>query len=574
MTSGAAPNVRSGTTRPRGQTLIDVFRSVGRAGAASATFHLEEGPATTSAATLVHQAETMAGTLTSLGVRRGDRVGIVGRNRPEWLRSALACWAAGATVVPLPFHLRIRDHAGFAQGLERLVRAAACRVVLSEDRFLADLPADVAVAWEPATSAGMGTSASLEGHGSDGGSLAPDRSPEDLAVVQFTSGSTAEPKGACLTHASVLAAVSGYAAVLGARPGVDRFVSWLPFFHDWGLFGFALRPLMLGCDVHVLPTERFAASPERWFRVVTDVRGTMTAGPPSSVLAALRSIGDAEHAGSLDLSSIRWFHLGAERTDPDAVDEIAERAGRIGLRPDAIGTSYGMAEATLGLTGARPGTGQRFDRVDPDALARGIAEPPSAGRARRVTSCGPPLPSVELRIAEGGVALPERHVGEIQARGPSIMRGYLVGGPEPVEQPFDDGWLRTGDLGYLADGELFVVGRRKDLIIAQGRNVAPEDAEGAAARVEGVRAGRVVAFAPPDAPEGTLIVALEATPDADLASLPARVRHAVTEAVEVIPAEVLVLHEGEIPKTTSGKLRRSEVRERHRRGELDVEPAR
>ena len=153
------------------------------------------------------------------------------------------------------------------------------------------------------------------------------------------------------------------------------------------------------------------------------------------------------------------------------------------------------------------------------------------------------------------------------------MRGYLVGGHEPVEQPFDDGWLRTGDLGYLADGELFVVGRRKDLIIAQGRNVAPEDAEWAAARVEGVRAGRVVAFAPPDAPEGTLIVALEATPDADLASLPARVRHAVTEAVEVIPAEVLVLHEGEIPKTTSGKLRRSEVRERHRRGELEVEPA-
>ncbi len=568
MTSGAVPGAPPDATGLPGETLIDVFRSVAREGSASATFHVDGGPVTISAAALVEQAETTASVLTSLGVRSGDRVGIIGRNRPEWLRSALACWAAGATAVPLPFHLRIRDPNAFARGLERLIRTAACRVVLSEDRFLGSLPADVAVPWD--VGAGAGESPPPDGDGRID-ALASDRSHDDLAVVQFTSGSTAEPKGACLTHRSVLAAVSGYAAVLGARPGVDRFVSWLPFFHDWGLFGFALRPLMLGCDVHVLPTERFAASPERWFRVVTDVRATMTAGPPSSVLAALRSLGDTGRDGALDLSSIRWFHLGAERTDPNAVDEIAARTGRMGMRPEAIGTSYGMAEATLGLTGARPGTGQRFDHVDPDALARGIAEPVRPGLGRRVTSCGPPLPSVRLRITDGAQVLPTRRVGEIQAAGPSIMRGYLGDGPEPTDQPFDDGWLRTGDLGYLADGELFVVGRRKDLIIAQGRNVAPEDAEWAAARVEGVRAGRVVAFAPPDAPEGTMVVALEATRDADLDSLPARVRHAVTDAVEVIPAEVLVLDDGAIPKTTSGKLRRSEVRERHRRGELGVE---
>jgi fatty-acyl-CoA synthase len=296
----------------------------------------------------------------------------------------------------------------------------------------------------------------------------------------------------------------------------------------------------------------------------------MTAGPPSSVVAALRTVGraDAEHH-ALDLSSIRWLHLGAERTDPLAVDEIVERAGRMGLRRTAIGTGYGMAEATLGLTGTVPGTGQRFDHVDAGALAHGFAEPAPPGGAQRVTSCGPPLPSVVLRIVDDGRVVPDRTVGEVQARGPSMMRGYLTGNTgRPVEQPFEDGWLRTGDMGYLADGELFVVGRVKDLIIARGRNIAPEDAEWAAARVDGVRVGRVVAFAPSEASEGTMVIAFEATRGADPIGVRDRVRDAVTDAVELVPAAVLLVEEGTIPKTTSGKLRRSEVRERYERGEL------
>jgi fatty-acyl-CoA synthase len=227
-----------------------------------------------------------------------------------------------------------------------------------------------------------------------------------------------------------------------------------------------------------------------------------------------------------------------------------------------------MAEATLGLSISPLDRGIRVDEVDLAQLTQdGRAVPAHGASTKRVVSCGAPLPGVSFRIWGPEGILPERRVGEIQVRSPAVMIGY---DGESAAQPFADGWLCTGDLGYLAEGELFVVGRSKDIIIAYGQNHAPQDIEWAAERVEGVRSGRVVAFAGSESREGEVLVALETTPHADLASLRRRVRQAVSDVVGIAPRQVLLLAKGAIPKTTSGKVRRGTVRESYERGTLPL----
>jgi fatty-acyl-CoA synthase len=386
--------------------------------------------------------------------------------------------------------------------------------------------------------------------------------PDDIAVIQFTSGSTAAPKGACLSHRAVMAQMDLIDDWTPRGIGGRVMVGWVPFFHDLGLFYYVGASVLFGASPHYLPTERFAAAPAEWLRLVTATRASITVGPGSAIGAAIRSA--LRGSDRIDLSGLEFMRFAAEGVDPEFVDRLLEAAGRLKLRAESLGSSYGLAEAVLGVTSMQ---GLHEDRVDVDAMTlSGLARPATGGRVRRLISAGRTALTTEVRIAQpGGAGLGEREIGEICVRGPSLMDGYVGDG---APDPFEDGWLRTGDMGYLADGELYVTGRIKDMIIVMGHNYYPEDFEWAASRLEGVRAGRCVAFGAEDGEQVVLLV--EPSAGADGEELASAVRSAVSDSVGVAPGRVLVLPPGSVEKTTSGKLRRAAMKSAYARGDLPV----
>jgi fatty-acyl-CoA synthase len=535
------------------RTLIDALEAAANDGRAGLVFHLQDGAHPVPASQILAFAPAAAEHLASRGVQPGDRVGVLGFDRPEWVKWAFAVWFAGGALVPMPYPIRIRDTAVFAEQIKSLLGAAGCRLVVTEPRFVDVLPEGVGVSWDQpvalSTTIGKGWNPT----------------PDDPAVIQFTSGSTAAPKGAILTHRAILAAVENLGRHIGLGDDGAPGIGWLPFFHDNGLFGHLIAPVVRGVESHILPPERFAKSPAAWFRLMGDVGASITSGPPSAWAVAMRAA--CRHPDGIDMSTLRVGMLSAETIDPVVVDQLVQGGRQFGLRPGSLVGAYGMAEATLGVTIGRPGAGVAIDHVDQEKIATsGVAMPSESGRVKRVSSCGVPLPGVRLRIDGPTGPVRDRVIGEIRVQAPSLMAGYAgIGAPDPIE----DGWLRTGDLGYTIDGELFVTGRIKDVVIVMGRNYAAEDIEWAAGRAAGVRAGRCVAFAPPGgSADGRVVVAVEPAGGGTIDGLPVRVRQAVTNAVGITPAEVLVLPRGAIPLTTSGKLRRAAVRDAYARRNL------
>lgn len=510
-------------------------------------FHLEEGRVAISSVELAERARRRARRLVALGVEPGDAVGVLGPNRPEWLVSAHAIWMAGAAVVPCQIPLRISDPAAFTEQQRRLAETAGCKLVLADPRLLPFLPDGLGALWD-------------DDRGASGEAPAGPGAA-DTAVVQFTSGSTATPKGVLIGHDAVVAQLE---LLYGHyyREGVPQSTaSWVPFFHDLGLIASVVLPAHARSQVELLPTELFARDPAQWLRLIERTRALGTLGPSSAFGSALRA---AERRGErIDLSSLIVAHFAAEGVDPAVALQMAESGRRLGLRPEALGSTYGLAEAVLGVAYSPMGGGMRIDRVSLDALAaEGVAAPAERGPTRLMVSCGRPV--MELRVAgPDGEPLGERQVGEIRLRGRSLTSGY-VGTDAP--DPFAGGWLRTGDMGYLADGELYIAGRARDMVIAMGQNYYPEDFEWAAGRVEGVRPGRCAAFVRPGTEEVALLV--EAAAGADPAALGREVKRSVRRAIGVAPGEVVVLPRGAVQKTTSGKLRRAAMREAYAGGEL------
>lgn len=511
-------------------------------------FHLDEGTVAIPVAELAERALRGARRLIARGVQPGDVVGLLGPNRPEWLVWAHATWMAGAVVAPMQIPLRIGRPDAYSEQLRNFVRLAGCRLVLADPRLAPLLPAEVTVSWEE--------------RGEESAEAPTPPSAEDTAVIQFTSGSTAAPKGVVLPHRAMTAQLAFiYQHYYEGNP-IGSTVSWAPFFHDLGLVVSVLLSTVSRSPIEVLPTEAFARDPAEWLRIVERTRALGTLGPSSAFGAAIRA---AERRGErLDLGSLLVAHFAAEGVDPAVAQRMAEVGVRdFGLPPPALGSTYGLAETVLGASYSPMGGGMKIDWISLDALAEsGVAEPADRGPSRPMVSCGAPV--MELRIVAGdGEELPERRVGEIQVRGPSMMSGYL-GADAP--DPFVDGWLRTGDMGYLADGELYVSGREKDLVIVTGQNYYPDDFEWAAGRVEGVRPGRCVAFGKPGSEE--LVLLVEPDDGADLGALKRAVRRNVIDTIGVPPSEILVLARGTVQKTTSGKLRRAAMREAYAGGEL------
>lgn len=393
--------------------------------------------------------------------------------------------------------------------------------------------------------------------------------PEAPALLQFTSGSTSTPKGVVLSHRNVLTNVAGIAGSGGlAVTAADVGVSWLPLYHDMGLIGMLLTALCTGIDAVIMSPVLFLKRPTAWLETISQYRATASFAPNFAYDLCVRRVKPAQIAG-LDLSCWRVAGCGAEPIRPDTLYAFAERFASTGFRPSAFVPSYGLAEHALAVTMAVDGV--LVDRVDASQLRQeSVAVPaPSDAAAVRLVSCGRPFPGHEIKIVdERGAGLPDRHVGHILARGPSVMTGYFEH-PEATAAAVRDGWLDTGDLGYTADGSLFVCGRTKDLIIRHGRKYHPPDLESAIAAVEGLRTSNIVVFGIARAEDSDEVVAvLEGRASVTSDTMVDRVRRRIRETTGLELDRVVVAPPGTIPRTTSGKVRRAETRARLEAGTL------
>ena len=396
--------------------------------------------------------------------------------------------------------------------------------------------------------------------------------PTDLALLQYTSGSTGDPKGVMLSHANLLANVRAMGRAMQVTPR-DVFVSWLPLYHDMGLIGAWLGSALHSVRAVILSPLRFLTRPEAWLWAVHAHRGTLTASPNFAWELCLSKVTDAQLEG-LDLSSLRLVFNGAEPVSASTVERFARRFARYGLERRALAPVYGLAETSVGLCFPPPGRGPRIDSVDREALSsRGEALPVAAEApgALAVVGCGRPLKDHAVRIVGPlGRELEPRREGKVEFQGPSATSGYWHN-PEKTRKLFDGAWLDTGDTGYVADGELFLTGRAKDLIIRAGQHVHPHELEAAVGAVPGVRKGCVAVFGVPEArtrTERVVVVAEARAVEGERAALAARILEAVRPLMGEPPDDVVVVAPHAVPKTPSGKLRRTACRELYERGLL------
>jgi acyl-CoA synthetase (AMP-forming)/AMP-acid ligase II len=522
-------------------------------------------------AALRHSARVLGGALRSRGLDRGDYVALVVPEPDGFLTTFLGTSVAGLVPTPLVHPVYASDLGAYLDMVAPLVRAARARAIVTTASLLPMLrplltaapTVQFIAAWRELAGPAFPTSEHAD--------------PETPALLQFTSGSTSQPKGVSLTHTNLAANVHaiGGPGGLGLGPE-DTGVSWLPLFHDMGLIGLALCPLYFRCRGVFLSPAAFLKRPVAWLRAISRHRGTISFAPNFGYEMCVRRVKESELEG-LDLSSWRVAGCGAEPIQAATLEAFAGKFARAGFRASSLVAAYGLAEHTLAVTLAPRDRGLRVDTVHAGDLAaqrRAVPCLPDARDASRLVSCGRPFHNHGLRVVDDrGQPVAERVVGEILVSGPSVMQGYLSA-PGTTAEVVRDGWLSTGDLGYLAEGELFVCGRRKETIIVSGRNYFPQDLEQIVNRVPGVRSGCVAAFAAtrPGHPDHAVVV-VETKGEVPADALQAEVRRRVLQATGLAVHEIVLAPRGTIGRTTSGKLRRAELRERYAAGML-VHPAR
>jgi len=396
--------------------------------------------------------------------------------------------------------------------------------------------------------------------------------PEDTALLQYTSGSTSVPKGVVLTHANLLANIRAIGHSFGLTAD-DVAVTWLPLYHDMGLIGVWLSSLYHAFPAVVIAPQAFLARPQRWLRAIHDYRGTISAAPNFAYEICASRLPDEALEG-LDLSS--WSHAlnGAEPVSHRTISRFTERFARYGFRPEAMAPVYGLAECSVALALPRERAAPRIDVVDRRRLEQDhVAAPVAADHpdALHVPACGIPVLEHEIRIVDAnGSVLGEREHGRIQFRGPSATAGYYRN-EEATRKLLDGDWRETGDKGYLAGGHVHVTGRIKDIIIRGGRNIYPHEIEETVGNIDGIRRGCVAVFGCEDqarATERIVIVAETRRSPSEHAALAERVRAAVRALLDGDPDEVVLVPPKAVPKTSSGKLRRSDCRARYLEGAL------
>ncbi|HEX7177077.1 MAG TPA: fatty acyl-AMP ligase [Pyrinomonadaceae bacterium] len=508
--------------------------------------------------------------LSALGLRKGDRLALVVSDGGEFVMSFFGAVMAGVVAVPISSPFTQKAPASYVENVARIVRAAGARMLLTTDKIRPTVQgvSELAGALERLVTV-------EEAFAGETPAFEPPRvRPEDLCFFQFTSGSTSSPRGVMISHANLMANVTAFMGPFGidSRPG-DVGVSWLPLFHDMGLIGFILAPLATNRQAVIISTTAFARDPRIWLRTLHKYRGSVTYAPNFAYALTAKRVRDQD-LEELDLSCVRVAGCGAEPIHAPTLRSFAERLAPVGFNSDALLPSYGLAESTLAVTLHRAGAPLRTDKIDADALKWGRAAPADeqTKQVSEVVSCGDCFPDHQVVIVdEDGAVLDERRVGEILARGPSIARGYY-NTPEATRATWQDGWLHTGDRGYIADGELFVCGRIKDLIIIRGANFYPHDIESAVRDLPGIRHGNVAAFGVMDGGQEKLTVIAE-TNGRDDSELGKLIAERVREAVGLEVHRLVFVPSGTLPKTSSGKLQRHKVKELFERGQLTAADA-
>lgn len=548
---------RSTSLLPRLEATAETRHSITFVGSAGA-----DGCERVEWSRLHEDARAMAAALQARGIGRGGHVALLGATTRPFVTAIQATWLAGAAVVVLPLPMRLASIEDFVAQTRRLIVHADAQLVV--------IDAQLSEFLDP--QAGDPPIVQLEELRAAPGSYErPADDPDALAILQFTSGATADPKGVMVPHRCMTANLDAAVEAAAFDPDVDRAVSWLPLYHDMGLIGLLGAPMLHGFDLVLASPQDFLAAPARWMEWIAEFGGTATAGPNFAYALAARAL---RRLDRLDLSRWRLALNGAEPIDPNAVEAFLAAGARHGLDQGVAFCVFGMAEATLAVAFPTPGAGMQVDTIDQRVLETDrYAAPVDGGRAegnvRRLPRLGRPLPGLEMRVCDPstGHAMQDREVGEVELRGSSITPGYYDNADATAASRRGD-WFRTGDLGYVVDGELVVCGRIKDVIIVGGRNVFPEDVERAAESVAGVRAGNVIAFGTEGRRGREAVVVVAETKHDEIAPIRAAVAARVTDAVGVPPEDIVLVRPGTLPKTSSGKPQRSLCRRRYLGDEL------
>ncbi|MFN7397833.1 MAG: fatty acyl-AMP ligase [Sandaracinobacter sp.] len=504
------------------------------------------------------------------GVQPGDRVALIAETGAEFAAAFFAALYAGVLPVPLPLPTSFGGRQAYVEQIRVQLTSCDPVLVLGPDS-LKPLFAEAADRLVPAM--GWAEFAALPATPTD----LPAADPDAIAYLQYSSGSTRFPHGVAVTHRAVMANLTGHAHSMQIGPG-DRGVSWLPWYHDMGLVGTFLSPMAVQMSVDFLATDDFARRPLSWLMLISRNEGNSLSYSPTFGydICARRVSTQTDVAGRFDLSRWRIAGNGADMIRPDICQAFVDAFASAGFRAEAFTPSYGLAEATLAVSVAPVGQGIVCDLVDEKRLAgEGFADSPSDTskpvRYRAIVDCGVALPGLTIEIRDGaGKALADRQIGRVLVKGLGLMQGYFRDPEATAACLSPDGWLDTGDMGYLVDGHIFIVGRAKDMIILNGKNHWPQDIEWAIEQLEGFKAGDIAAFSitTPQGEEAPAVLVQCRTTDAgERARLKDAIRQKVRAitgmncVVELVPPRTL-------PRTSSGKLSRVKARQLYLAGEI------
>ena len=514
---------------------------------------------------LLKSALQVAGALRQRGLREGETVAIMLPTDPGFFYVFFGTLLAGGVPVPIypPFRMHMLE--AYAKTEAHILNNAEVRVLVTFDQ--AEKLSLLLQTFVPSLKHVTMVKDLMEGPELAAPFAAKS---ENFGMIQYTSGSTSDPKGVLLTHFNLLANIRAYGKAIEVKPD-DVCVSWLPLYHDMGLIGMWLGSLYFGVPLVLLTPFSFLNHPERWLWAIHYHRGTLSGAPNFAYELCVRKIDHSMMEG-LDLSSWRMAANGAEKVYPRTLEQFALKFAPYGFKRQALLPVYGLAESTVGLAIPKQGREFHLDHVDRKRFEEDREAVPSQDKnALTFVACGVPIDGHEIRIVdENDNELPERHVGSLQFRGPSNMQGYY-NNPKATAAAYHDGWLDSGDLAYQADKEIYITGRRKDLIIKAGRNLYPAEIEELVGNVPGVRQGCVTAFAA-DSERGTEQLVVVAETREKNANNNAQIRDHINEtivsALDIVPDHVILVAPHTVPKTSSGKLQRAACKKMYMDGQL------
>ena len=502
---------------------------------------------------------TRAAALQSMGLEKGDRVGLIVVEPEDFILTFLAATRIGVVPVPLYPPMSFGALDSYVARTEKVLTSAHATTLVVTGRLQNVLWGLVEKVPSLKRVVAVETL-----HEATAEPVFPVIEPDDLAFLQYTSGSTADPKGVMVPHRCLIANAQALIEDSLKLTPQDRAVSWLPLYHDMGLIGFVLAPLVHALSATFIPTLRFIKRPNVWMETIHRHRGSVTFAPNFAFALATRRARPSD-LEKWDLSCLTRVGCGAEPIQPETMRAFTELfSEHCGMPKSAVLPAYGMAESTLGISLKPHGETFQTHTVNAELFSNEgrveLCDDPD--NMVEHVGCGPAFPGHEIGIfTDTGSRLDEGHEGEICVRGPSVTPGYFEN-PEATAAAFRDDWLRTGDLGYMLNEQVYVTGRIKDLIIVNGRNVHPQALEWAVAEVPTVRNGNVVAFSVPSPVGEQLVIALE-TRTQDTTGLVEKVTQSVQRDFSLKVVDVVCLKPGNLPKTSSGKLQRRKARQQY-----------